>query len=375
MTKSTSYLLLASAVALGAVSRASAAYPIADGAELYLTLRGAVQANDNIFLGTSGNETSDTIIEVTPGIEVLFGQTSLSPSSFTLTETFKNYADEGDLDTSLTTLDYRTAFDDGKLKLNLDAGYQQLDQATRDVRGAGLIRRDVTRGGVVGESNLTFRSSLRAGVTYNETDYSPTSFADLRTVQIPINYYYELTPLVDASVGFRYKDNKLGNNRPDSNEYIYSVGVRGEVAPKLTGELSAGFHQFRPDAGKDAETFGLASNFSYAYSPKTTLSFGASNDYGFSSVGDTYRNFGITFGATATVSSQLSINALVGYNKYSYETTTQKDDFISGQLSANYAVNEKFSVIGTYLYADNDSSLPVSTFSSNILNLAGSLRF
>lgn len=347
--------------------------PLGEGAEAFVTLKTGIEYNDNLFL-SSANEESDTIYRLTPGIEFLFGQNSLAQSKFSYTEEFKFYSDNSSADRELSTVDYSTAYDDGKLAVDLKAGFQQLDQVTRDIRGAGAVRRDVLNAGVNGEVGVTEKTSVRLGIEYNDTDYKRTGFSDWEWLKIPISYYYEVAPKLDASFGYTYKDNTLATAL-DTAEHFYNVGARGEITPKLTGEIKIGYRESKPEVGASRDTIGVESNFTYTYSEKTTFDFGVSNDFGFSGTGDSYRNLGLNVGLTAAVSDQLQILARLNYSQYDYSTTGQEDDFVSGTLGLTYRFNENLSLSGGYSYTDNNSNRAASDFTANAFNLALSLRY
>lgn len=373
LTKSLPSLLLAGAALLGA-TRASASVPLGDGAEAFVTLKGGLEYNDNLFLAER-NADSDTIWRLTPGVDVLFGQNSLAQGTFTYTEEFKFYSDNSSIDTSLSDVKATLVYDNEKTKVDAKAGFQQLDQPTADARGAGLVKRDVTDFGVNGEFNLSEKTSIKLGIAYNDTDYASVSFADWEYYQIPVNYFYEVAPKLDASFGFTYKDNMIGNGRSDTEETYFNVGARGELAPKLTGELSVGYKQSDSEIGDDESTFGIDSKFTYAYSEKTSIDANLSNGFGFSGVGESYRAFAVGGGITSSVSEQLQLGARLTYSNNAYLTTTQDDKLISASVNASYKYNEFLTFAGSYALTDNASNKAGSDFTGNVFVLTAALRY
>lgn len=361
-------------VALIGATTASASVPLGNGAEAFVTLKAGVEYNDNLFLAEN-NADSDTIWRATPGVNILFGQNSLAQGSFTYTEEFKFYSDNSDLDASLSKVNGTWAYDNTKTKVDAKAGFEQLDQPTADARGAGLVKRDVIDASVSSEVSLTEKTSVKLGLAYNDTDYAARSFADWEYYQIPVNYYYEVAPKLDASFGFSYKDNMLGNGRSDTEEYFYNVGARGDLAPKLTGEVTLGYKQSEPARGDSESTFGIDSNFSYAYSPKTTFDANLSNGFGFSGIGESYRTLAFGGGVTLSPTEQLQLNGRVTYSNNAYLTTSQDDDLIAITLGASYKYSEFLSFAGSYAYTDNASNKAGSDFTGNVLSLTASLRY
>lgn len=364
---------LLSALCLGVTARASV--DLGGGATLFPTATAGIQYNDNIFLSSSGAK-SDTIMDLAPGIQLLFGQSAVNQGQLSYSEDFQFYNDDSGLNTGLAKVDFLSRYDDGKMKLDLNGWFHQVDQATRDVRGNGfLVRRNLTHGDATDEVTLTEKTSVSAGVGYDDTNYKNPSYVNWTWYDVPVKYYYKVEPKLDVSAGFRYRDNNLDSPGVDSKEYFYSVGARGELAPKATGEISVGLNQ-RELAGRSStkNELGVESTLTYAYSPKTSAVFGINHDFGYSASGTPYDNFGLSGGVVAEVSSELKVGAQLYYSRYDY-IGTQKDDFYQGQLSATYLVNAYVTVTGAYSYAKDNSNLAGASFKNNIFGVSAAFRY
>src|SRR6187431_1216288 len=119
--------------ALGSAAHAAPFLAIGDGAELFVTGTLGVRSDDNIFL--TGNEVSDTIFDINPGVEITFGKDAALKGALTLVDSFANYSDNSRLNTNLFSGDFRANYDDGKLKLKFNTGFHELNQNSADVRG------------------------------------------------------------------------------------------------------------------------------------------------------------------------------------------------------------------------------------------------
>lgn len=367
---------LPSLVLLGALlgSSAHAAFDLGNGVNLAPTGNVGLQYNDNIFLTNSGAK-SDSILDLAPGFKLQFGGESLTQGSLAYSEDFQFYTDTSSLNTALAKVDLLTAYDDGKMKVNVDAWFHQADQATIDARGGNfLVRRDLIHGDVTDEVALTEKTSVSAGLGWDDTDYKRASYVSWQWWELPLKYYYKIEPKLDLSAGFRYRNNELDAGGVDSTEYFYSVGARGELAPKADGEVDVGLNQQRLANGRSRNGFGIESKVNYEFSPKTTVVFGIKNGYGYSGAGTSYRDFGVNGGINSNIASNLSISASLSYDKYSY-VTAQKDDFYQGQLSATYLVNANVTVSGGYNYAKDKSNLTGASFKNNIVAVTAMLRF
>lgn len=370
-------LLVAIGIAsLGAGPLARAFVATGPDDELFVTGTASAEYNDNLFLSHS-NAKSDEIFDLVPGLDWEFGKNAVNKGSISVGDDVQIFASDSNLNTNLPSASFVDAFDDSKTKLNFDGNYQRLDQATRDVHLVGtLINRNWYHLDGTGEEALTDKTSVSLGAIYDNTDYLKAGFENWEWVQIPAKYYYRIDPKLDVSAGFTYQNNVVGAPGVDSSQYFYNVGLRGEILPKLSGELSVGYQEIEFKKGGSTGGLGAISNFSYAYSPKTTFSFSVNNTYGYSPVGGTaYKDFGVTGGVTSAISDQWRVGGQLSYNDFNYITSTEKDNFYAGQLSLTYVYNAWVSMVGTYAYSQDASNLASISYTDNTLTLALKVKY
>jgi hypothetical protein len=355
---------------------ARAAIELSDGIKVIPSLTAGVQFNDNLFLNPS-NEQDETMWTIAPGVAITSGEGALNSTQFSINEQFQLYSDHSGLNTNLTLVDLVSTFDDGKMKIGVNAWYHEANQATRSLANvASLVERNLIHAEINDEVLWSDKSSVKVGVAYDETNYKPAGYRDWQWFEVPVKYYYKYQPKLDLSAGVRYRSNKIdGVGGVDSNEIFYNVGARGEITPKLIGEVSVGYISFDPDTGGSKSSIGLDSSLALALTPKSSLNFTASNRYGYGAVGDSYRVAAIGGGFTTAITTDFSLSGSLAYNKYDYIDTNRTDDFWSGNIGATYAVSRNLSVNGTYLYSNNDSDLPIATFKNSILALSATFQF
>lgn len=341
---------------------------IGDGAELFLTGSLGLRADDNIFLAS--NSESDIIFDINPGVELTFGKNAQLKGSLTLVDAFANYSDNSDLNTQLFSGDFVTRYDDGKLKLGFNVGYHELNQNTVDVRG--LVRRDVFSAGANTEVEISQLTSVGAGIAFNNENYKRRGYTDSDSLTIPVDFYYKWTPKLDLSVGYRYRDYQVDIG-DDSTDHFFNIGARGEFTPKLTGKLAVGLNTRKLDRGGDDTMLGLDASFAYEISPKTSLQFGAGNDFGTSPQGQQQEN--LTFNAmlVTKISEEWSVNGGLSFRAIDYGSRT--DDYWEGQIGTAYTVNANVKIVGAYVYRQYNSDLRGSDFENNVFSLAANLRY
>lgn len=359
----TSIALLFSSAAFGAPFMA-----VGDSAELFVTGAVGIRADDNIFL--SKNATSDVIIDVSPGLDLSFGKNTQVKGSFTVVDAISKYTDNNNLDTNLASANFQSSFDDGKLKLNFNAGYNELNQNSADIRG--LTRRDAFSAGGKGEVEVSQLTSIGAGVDFRQENYKRASYSDSSSLTLPLNFFYKITPKVDLSAGYRYRSYQVDLGE-DSSDHFFNIGARGEFTPKLSGQVAVGLNTRQLDRSGDRNQLGLDASLNYELSPKTRLTIGASNDFATSPQGQQQKNLSLNGSLNFSLTDEWSANAGLNYRRTTYPT--RSDDYFEGQLGGAYIVNANVRIVGGYVYRNYSSVLSGSEFSNNVFSIAANLRY
>jgi polysaccharide biosynthesis protein VpsM len=393
MKKTIRTVLITASLAAG--SYAAPFMAIGDGAELFLTGSLGVRADDNIFL-TRNNRESDLIFDITPGIDLTFGKNSQMKGSLTLSDMFSNYSDNSNLNTNLFSGDFVTRYDDGKMKLGFNLGYHELNQNTVDIRpsvGGRLVRRDIFSVGGDGEVEISQITAIGGGVSFRREDYKRRGYTDSDELTVPVNFYYKWTPKVDLSAGYRYRDYRVDVGQ-DSTDHFFNIGARGEFSPKFTGKFAIGLNTRKLDRGGDETQLGLDSSFAYEISPKTSLQFGASNDFGTSPQGQQQRNLVLNGMVVTKISEEWLVNAGLSWRSIDYDevpavtrvlgTTvtiitprinSRTDDYFEGVLGTTYIVNANVRITGGYTYRNYSSDLGNAEFKNNVFSVAANFRY
>jgi polysaccharide biosynthesis protein VpsM len=360
--------------ALGSAVQAAPFLAMGDSAELFLTGTLGVRADDNILLGA--NKTSDTIFDIVPGIEVVYGQNALTKGTAFYKENFTRYSSNSKLNKNLSSVGYNGTYDDQKMKINFKASYDQLAQNTVDVRAGFLVRRDVTDVAGGSEIAVTDKSKVAGSVDFNRTNYKRTGFVDVDSTTIPLNYYYEISPKLDMSAGFQFRNNSVGTGGSNSKDYFYNVGARGEFTPKLKGMFAIGVTERHIDNGGTKTTPGIQSGLTYAVDEKTSVSFGVTNDYGYSGAGQSERNLTYNVGAQSRIADDWTVGGNLSYRSINYiGAGSRTDDYLEGSLNATYVLNSMVNFTGGYTYRKLTSDLRPIEFNNSVFAIAANVRY
>ena len=365
-------LAIVSAI-LAISSKAAPFMAVGDNAELFVTASATVQADDNIYLDTT-NETNDTIFSFTPGVDLVFGKGSATSGNIYFRDEIRRYSSNDSQNTTLPSLGLNSKYSNGVTKADFNASYAEVAQNTTDARSAGIItQRNLTNVGGKVEFGLSEKTVLAIGAAFNKTNYVPTSYVDSDIWSLPVDVYYQASPKLDWSLGYRYRSSDLGGAARDSKDHFLSLGARGEFTPKLTGQVRAGYGNRSFDVGDDATLFGVDGNLTYAYSDKTSYRFNFGNDFGSSGTGDSTKDFTLGLSASSNLTEQWFLSAGLNYRKTEYSTRT--DDFMEGQVSVTYVYSTSVNFGASITLRDNSSDLALAEFTQNVFSLGANIRY
>jgi len=358
---------------LGLSAQAAPFMAVGDNAELFVTAAANVQFDDNIYLDTK-NESDDTIMSFTPGVDLVFGKGSVTKGNAYFREEIRRYSDNGNQDSELSSFGFNSRYDNGVTKADFNASYAQVAQNDNDLRATGsLVRRKLTNLGAKVEFGISEKTSLAAGLTFAKTDYGPASYTDSDIWSLPLDVYYKANPKMDWSLGYRYRSTDLGGAGRDSTDHFVNVGARGEFSPKLTGQVRVGLGQRSFDVGSDETQLGFDGNLSYAFSEKTSYVFNLSNDFGSSGTGESTETFRIGFTASNKMSEQWSFTGGLSLNKTDYPT--RSDDYLEGLLAVTYNLNAIVNFGASYTYRNNSSDSAAAEFTNSVFTIGANIRY
>jgi len=357
-------------------STAYAVLPYREGSEVFITGTGSAGYNDNVFLAHTAKKNSFVFDEI-PGLEIDDNTNADTKGMLTSKEDFVQYASVSHQNTELNHTDFNGEYSDDKLLLDLDAGFNQFAQNTRETVGVVpngvIVRNDVTNATPNGEWTLSEKTKLGLGFNYNDDHYKTPGFTSLTVYEVPANVYYEVAPKLSASAGYRYRYSQvIGNNSTDN---YFNVGGRGEFTPKLHGTVNVGYLQRDPSHGSKQAEVGLESNLEYDFSEKTTFRLGASNDFSNASTGGSEKVLSITGEATSKLSEQFTADLAVSYSHIRYAGSTRTDDYVEGTGTLSYLYNKYLTFSGSYTYRNNSSTLAGVQFGNNVVAASVTVRF
>jgi hypothetical protein len=368
-------LWVGSVILLPFMAPSAAALVSVDQASLFFNGSATVRWDDNIFLDEA-NEESDMLFILSPGVELNIGTRTNANINLFYREDFYLYDDNSQLDSNQSNVFFESYWSQARLDLRLKASYQQLIQVTPEFAflPGQLVERDYYLASLRGEYELTELTSIASGVDYSQLDFKTQGFSSRESVSVPVNAYYEVTPQVDLSLGYRYRytDVDLGSNFTD---HYFNVGARGELAPKLIGEVRGGYQIRDFQVGGDSDIISFGVDLSHFTTPRTTLLAGLYRDFDVGGQGQSITSTGGSLGVRHTFSHLVSGHAGVNYFERSYSGSPREDETLDLNVGVTYSPIVYLNLSANYIYRTNDSNFNQFEFNNNIFSLSAALRY
>ena len=362
-----------------------------DNGSIIARLGGAIQYHDNIFLD-SANERSDTIVVFSPGVEFnLGGTTSNAHTNIVYIHDFVHYFETDSLDRDNKRVAVKGHSKWPKAQINYSMSFREHSQndASNNVVG-DIARRDQYKGVVRSEWEMSAKSSLAASVGMDKVDYEAATLHDRQSYNIPLDYYWEYSPKLDMSVGYRFRHTSFsrdyhspavfGRDGPKDlssyKDHFFNVGVRGKIGPKTSGEVKVGIQNRESNtAGRVLrEMFAVDGRVVWAATEKTTGSLRISRDFRSDAFGTSIESSDLSLSARTKFNEEYSGFATIRYADDLY-FTGREDEAIFGQVGLTYTPSLHSAISLAYVVYNNNSNFKSADFASSLVNLSGNLRY
>ena len=351
----------------------------------------SLRHNSNIYR-VENNTTSDLLLVFSPGFEVRYGGRTESQAQIVGNFRYDilRYDSESRLNTENWVASVRGTYNTARLKSSAHASFEQLQSPSQTGVQDLVLSQRITLG-ADGEYRYSPKVSVGSGLNYEQTKYRKgftANFSDRDSYTLPINVFYELTPKIDLSMGYRFRytdvDDRPGVTGYTTNNHFFNVGLRGEVLPKVDGFLRVGYTRQNSSRATIAsqDTLGLNSELTWAATPKTVISLMASRDFGVAGEGNTTEVTRVSTSAVYSMTPLLSINGRLGWSLRDYKNNFggntfggRKDNTYDLSLRSAYRINNYWTVSGGYTFEDNDSNRTGLSYKNHIVDVAVSLRY
>ncbi len=384
--KSLTKLSIALYPILGLVSTAQADVgELADSLKLHVTGQAILRSESNVTQRSTG-EISDLSMEYVPGLELNIGKKGAALNAKVAVKYhIIEFNDQKDLnaenDDFSAVVNYKSAGLTSRAFLSYVEQQSNTDVYNLNIASLepGLVSRSEVNGGVYGELAVSPKTKLGTGFTYTDQNYVNAGYTGFSTLTIPVDLFMAISAKTDLVVGASYSPVKIGDNdSADAIDSRLTVGLRGEILPKVTGSARVGWMS-REGRGNldDKNGISLEGNLMYSMSPLVDLNVKLMRGYSVSpTTSNTTLRTGVLTFANYKLSKQFNLGGSFGYIMTEYEDSSDRDDnYLTAGAYMTYAPNEYLNVRVAYTYNDNDSNKQSVDFKNSILSVSASFRY
>ncbi len=397
MKSLTKLTLTTAGVACASAIQAAPLVSLGEGIDLFATGSASIRHETNV-LQVPDNKEADTIYIFSPGLQLIAGQSGTTAFSGELSyqHSFLFYTEMSE-DDPATAQDEDLNDDQGRLEgsLQISGGavtytghalyYQTQTNSAPSVNANGYVPVGIKRDHITVDNTVEVevgpKTSVAVGGNYLSLDYDATGYSDYSYWMIPLDLYYELSPKLDASVGYSYRSVDVDVVNRDAKDHMVDVGLRGEILPKLQGQVKVGMISRSIDddtAADDSDnTLHMAADVNYSATPLLTLVVQGFRDYGVAQTGGTSTvRTGASLAARYSISPVLYATGTLSYSNTDYNSISdtsanvgRTDDFYAMGAQLTYSPNDYFGVWGGYTYLTNESNRNQLDFTNNVFEL------
>jgi len=369
-------LFLAASLFAGTAGYSSPLLSIGEHADLYATVDGSVAYTDNLTLDES-NELDDFRFIVTPGLSLELGRglTNLN-GRLAVNYGFVRYADNTVFDTELWNITGVLDFSGPRYTADVSGGYVERQQNQSDVNADQILILQKT-GFAGGNLKYSISEKISAGVggRFDNISYDGGSNVDRNIYSVPVNVYYELTPKLDGTAGFRYRQTDV-QDTIDYDDYFFNVGLDGALTEKLSTNARIGY-QIRElsDGGSDEGTISLISTTLFDVSERGLLRVVLNRDFVTGGEGSSIEQTGILASYQHQVTPLLAGSVTGAYDLNDYQQSSREDNTYYARVGASYQFSAMWEANAAYTFRDNDSNLSGASYTENLVSVGASFRY
>jgi len=371
-----SLLALISSVAASPALFSSPLLSIGEHADLYLEVGGSVAYTDNLTLDEN-NELDDYRFILQPGLALEFGRglTNLN-GGINAQYGFVRYADNTNFDTELWNVTGDLSFNGPRYTAGVRGGYVEKQQNENDVNAVQtLVLQKLAYAGANVRYSISEKIALGVAGDFQNITYDGGNNVDRDIYAVPVDVFYELTPKLDATAGFRYRQTDVSEGF-DADDYFYNVGLTGALTEKFSTNFKVGYQtrDFTGDRGSEG-TMTLLSASTFDMTERTTLKFTLDRDFATGGQGSSIERSRAAATLFYLITPRISADITGSYILSDYEASTREDDTYLVRLGSSYLINELLSLNAFYTYRDNSSNLNGASYTENLVQVGANFRY
>lgn len=347
-----------------------------ESGELGFLLRGSGTYDSNLTL-SEDNEESGTYFTLTPGVNVTLGD-NVTPFDLNFTGTYSlvRYTDKTRYNTHLWNLGARGTYELARTEVSATGSYREVQANQPDLETIDdIVVTKTAKGGLNAIYRLSPKFRFGAGGSAENKSYDGGNNLTRNIYTVPLDLFYSLTPKLDTTGGFRYRDTVVDGG-VDTKDYFFNGGITGQLTPKLNSRARLGY-QLREfdDSQSNKGSFSVLSNTTYDATRRDQVSFRFNRDFATSGAGQSINKTSGGLNYRHQFPWDLTLTTGVSLQYSDYVDDPRDDTTVNGRVGLDYAINQYASANIMYSYRNNNSSQDGSSYHANMIRVGAGLRY
>lgn len=228
------------------------------------------------------------------------------------------------------------------------------------------------------------KTGIRGNASYRLSDMSTAGYNDVSSYSLGggILYRYSQKLVADATYSYSPEEasNLNGASDPSSKNHRFQLGLDGQLTPKLSGRVAAGYAYREFDQGGDNEgAMLLQSSLNWAAAEKTSVNLTASNDFDTTSAAESALGFNVSLGVNQGLTEKISLGGNVGYQDSEYTAfpgpvTRTVQAYVFG-ASLGYKINDIANLSFALSHRVSDSNVVSAVYDRTTVSLGLNLTY
>ena len=264
-----------------------------------------------------------------------------------------------------------------KGKVNASFSYARTTQANEQL--LTRTESDEFRGSAGIDYYYSDKTGVRLNTQFRVSDFASAGFGDVESQGVGGGLLYRYSPKLTANLSYAYSPEKSVNSpnllsNPNSKNHRISLGLEGELRPKVNGSISLGTATRSFDIGGSDQTMLLATKLSWSASEKTSWNITASNNFDTTPGAESAEIFLATLGIQHALTAKLSYTGSIGHQESTLDQkpgpVTRSDTALLLSSALTYRLNDFYSAAFRVTHRVNTSTLALAEYERSVVSLS-----
>jgi hypothetical protein len=349
--------------------------------ELIVGATARVGHDSNIFGNSIGGGVDDSFFSITP--ELLFVKDdSRSTINGRIATDITRYGDRSDEDFENfnSSLDITLPTGQGSpLSGNIHFGFDSIKDTNLHINDR--INSDTFSGSANLTYNVSSKTGLRGGFLYSDSQ-NGGGFSDTKTSLVTAGVQYNYSSKTGVFIDGRLRTTESdGTTSVDNRSKGFTIGLTGELSPKLEGSISAGYQSTdaRGNIAGDPDSDSLIAFANLTWTPqeKTNLVLTLSSDMDVSPGDQSVETTSARIQINHDISRALSIFGGIEIRSLDFRGILphRKDDVSEFNGGIHYSINPRFSAGAEVSFFDSSSNVALSDYDRQVYSVFASFSY